>query len=1076
MNCSTPFCKEENRATVTILKTKWRRIVFGALLLSLSPAPAVLALDGNRVGDMYFYEKEKENGLAFLMKVPPDYTLSAKAKGEVLVVLENAEVSSSALERTNKNSWPLHITREEKMNLKCVFRPSGEVREVRTTWLANKKLLFLQFFLKKQPPVKDQPGVVVHPRLSRLRFGVKRTYTRTVLMLDAKPQWGFSFSPDGGFNLELTGGKAEMKKRNYGPISRLRTVKINALSNGLRVVLIPKGLGSYARLFWLDKGNRLVMDLFDEPDMTAVNALTLPPGFGKEEKKPVPAADKIRAGAPEDRSAPSGEKKAGLKGKEQKTVSSVPEATAVPEDAGTKKPEQPFAIGEGPFLRRPIELPMKPAAAAEPERIKKPHISNDQIGRQLLALPLKAEKGPNLDPEEALAYGKIWKARELKRFGEASTLIDQFLARFPLSAMSKKLLFLKGELLFSRLEGGEKGLLSEVIESYRQAINRSKEPDKVTDAYMKMAKANSLTGNDIGAVSFLNLAVRHCKGCPNGARAHLERGRLLMKTGSPEKAVLDFKEVLARYPSSSWAAPALFGIAQYLHKKGLYQNAETRLEQIAGLDPDFWLKTPDFLPLRAQNLLYLKKYERARDLFFKALNLGSRSEGKDLLLTHIGDTFLYQFRPKEAEKMYRQAVNQFPGSEGAGIAELRMAELYFDVKAFKKVRDLKEGGLTGEISDLKIANAYYNGGRYKMAMESLKGLASKPPQDSVTAAARELFRQAAEKRMEQLFREHQFSGVVELFRANESILKDRIDPDIQLLVAMSLQKLKKYGDAVLAYEALSPLDVSLKMKGRYYLGLAKCYVETGDSAAVVKLMKDGRKGKLSERDSQRVTHFLADFFKSEKEYKKAYELFAELMRSKIDLPSKEMTQIYLGLGEILNKLGKYHKAKGYLYRSVALSERERNSKDLYFMGLGSLGDNFLGEGKYGEALSHYQKAFDMGFGKTLPEYWGFKLGQAEALMTTGERDASGRLLSEVYEEHGPGPRYWTLKHRLAKGYLRAGRVEKAEVQLREISEEGPPALQTEAQLQLGSLVLQENLKKLSIWPQIGGQRVQHARQ
>jgi tetratricopeptide (TPR) repeat protein len=1071
---------------VTILKIKMRCIILGTLILFLSLAPVVHALGGNRVGDLYFYEREKENGIVFLMEAPPAYTLRANAQGEVLVLLKNAETTSHVLDRTNKNAWPLHITREGEKDLKCVMKPSGEVREVRTTWLAHKKLFFLQFFINKQSFVKDHSAVAIHPRLRDLRFGVKKHYTRTVLTLDAKPRWGFSFSPENGFNLELAGGKAKMKRRRFGPISRLRAVKINALSNGLWVAFTPEGFKSNARLFWLDKGNRLVMDLFDEPDMTAVNAFTLPQGFGKEGTKPLLAAKKIPTGKPEDRSAVSGEKESGLKGKEQETfpISSI--KIPHPEKAVTENPQLKSAIGEGPFVRRPIDLPGKPAVAVEPARVKKPqevrtvenkpHIVNDQIGRQLLALPLKAEGGQKLDPEEALAYGKIWKAKERKRFGDASTLIDQFLARFPLSVMSKKLMYLKGDLLFSRLKGGEKDLLSEVIEAYRKAISRSKESDMVINGYMRMAEADSLTGNDIAAISFLNLAIKSCKGCPSGAKPYLERGRLLMKTGSPEKAVLDFKEVLAHYPNSRWVISALFGIAQYLHKEGLYQNAEARLEQIAGLDHDFWLKNPDFLSLRAQNFLYLKDYERARDLFFKALNLGSRSEGKDLLLTHIGDTYLYQFRPKEAEKMYRQAVKDFPGSEGAGIAELRLAEMYFDVKALKKVRNQNQGGLTEEVTDLKIANAYYNGGRYKMAMDSLKELASKPPQDTVTAAAREMFRQAAEKRMEQLFKDHQFSEVVAVFKADQLLLKDRIDPDIQLLVPTSLQELKKYGDSVVAYEALNPLDVSLKMKGRYYLGLARCYVKTGDSAAAVKLMEDGRKEKLSEKDRQRVTHFLADLYKAEKEYGKAYALFAELMRSKIDLSSKEMAQVYLALGEILNKLGKYHNAKEYLYRSIALSERERDSQDLYFLGLGSLGNSFLGEGKYGEALSHYQKAFDMGSGVTLPEYWDFKLGQAEALMATGESDASGSLLSAVYEAHGPGPRYWALKYRLAKGYLRAGKVEKAEVQLREISEEGTPVLQSDAQLLLGSLALQKNLKKLSIWPEIEAQRVQHARQ
>jgi FimV-like protein len=242
------------------------------------------------------------------------------------------------------------------------------------------------------------------------------------------------------------------------------------------------------------------------------------------------------------------------------------------------------------------------------------------------------------------------------------------------------------------------------------------------------------------------------------------------------------------------------------------------------------------------------------------------------------------------------------------------------------------------------------------------------------------------------------------------------------------------------------------------------------------VMDDGRKGKLLEKDAQRVTRYLADLYKSEKEYDKAYALYAELMRSKLDLSTEEMAQAYLAIGETLNKLGKYQNAEGYLYKSIALSERDSTSQDLLFLALGSMGDSSLGEGKYDEALSQYSKAFDMGSGKSLPEYWDFKLGQAEALMNEKEMDASNSSLKEVYDGRGPGRRYWSLKNRLAKAYLGAGEVDKAEVLLREISQEGTPVMQSEAQLQLGSLALQKSLKKLSIWPEIGGRRVQHARQ
>ena len=293
---------------------------------------------------------------------------------------------------------------------------------------------------------------------------------------------------------------------------------------------------------------------------------------------------------------------------------------------------------------------------------------------------------------------------------------------------------------------------------------------------------------------------------------------------------------------------------------------------------------------------------------------------------------------------------------------------------------------------------------------------------------------------------------------------------------MSLQKLEKVDDAILSYESLNPLDLGPESLGPYYLGLAQCYAKAGDTKAMVNLLEKGRREKVLEKDRFRVTLLLADQYKIEKEYPRAKALYTRLIDSRGHFSTEQMSRVYLSLGETLNQLGKYQKARAYFQRSIALSERDRKAKNLYFLGLGALGDSFLGDGKYGEAIIRYKKAFRIEAGKALPEYWGFRLGQAEALMATGEMDAASTLLSAFYEGHGPGPRFWALKYRLAKRYQNAGKVEKAEAQFREISEEGTAPLQTEAQLQLGSLVLQRNLKKLSIWPEIGGQRVQPARQ
>ena len=319
------------------LKTKWKRFFPGVLFLFLALELPVHALEINRVRDLYFYGEEKEAGLVLLMKSRPAYSVREKSTGESVVFLENTESSSRVLERIHKNSWPLGISRHEKKNLKCVLKAPGKVREVRTTWLADRKLLYLQFFLKKHSASGgDTP--IASPDLKGVRFGVRKHYTRTVLAFGGKPQWALSFWPEKGFTLELRGGKAYTKRRNFGPISRLRRLQVNEVVHGLAVTLAPEGNGAFARVFWLDKGNRLVMDFFDEPDIAALTAQTLPKDFGKNDKRALLAARKMRTEEPFRKGTPSDKKKAGQKEVERRLIPAIPETVFVPDITGTEKP------------------------------------------------------------------------------------------------------------------------------------------------------------------------------------------------------------------------------------------------------------------------------------------------------------------------------------------------------------------------------------------------------------------------------------------------------------------------------------------------------------------------------------------------------------------------------------------------------------------------------------------------------------------------------------------------------------------------------------------------------------------
>jgi tetratricopeptide (TPR) repeat protein len=244
----------------------------------------------------------------------------------------------------------------------------------------------------------------------------------------------------------------------------------------------------------------------------------------------------------------------------------------------------------------------------------------------------------------------------------------------------------------------------------------------------------------------------------------------------------------------------------------------------------------------------------------------------------------------------------------------------------------------------------------------------------------------------------------------------------------------------------------------------------------IHVLEGARKAGLSSESRLAVTRSLAGKYAEEKRFSKAYQLYAAMIQGKENLNTGQMADCYLSMGGILNAQGKYQDARAFLNRSIALSERTKTLKPVLLSSLKKLGEGYLKEGKYREALQVYNQALGAGYEKGKPGFWDVKLGQAESLMGVGQRTAAENVLNEVYEERGPDPRYWDLRFRLAMQYVRAGNLQTGEKLLTEVSEEGTPALQSDAQINLGSLSLRKQLKKLSIWPQLGEQEQRYAGQ
>jgi tetratricopeptide (TPR) repeat protein len=170
---------------------------------------------------------------------------------------------------------------------------------------------------------------------------------------------------------------------------------------------------------------------------------------------------------------------------------------------------------------------------------------------------------------------------------------------------------------------------------------------------------------------------------------------------------------------------------------------------------------------------------------------------------------------------------------------------------------------------------------------------------------------------------------------------------------------------------------------------------------------------------------LAEIYRKKGELKRASDLLHSLLGEKRLLSDREMAAVYESIGEISNKQSLYERARDALNRSIALAEKDRESKELLRSAYAEMGNSYHFEGRHKEAIRHYGQSLDLDYS---PEMKG----------------------------------YWDVKYRLALSYLGAGESGLASRLMNEILEEGDPALQQKVQIKMGSIPLEKELKRLSL--------------
>ena len=136
------------------------------------------------------------------------------------------------------------------------------------------------------------------------------------------------------------------------------------------------------------------------------------------------------------------------------------------------------------------------------------------------------------------------------------------------------------------------------------------------------------------------------------------------------------------------------------------------------------------------------------------------------------------------------------------------------------------------------------------------------------------------------------------------------------------------------------------------------------------------------------------------------------------------------MGKISNLENRFEQARESLNRSIALTEKDKENKELLQSAFMEMGNSYHHEGSHVRALKSYQQGLDQGYGPLQSDYSETRFRQALSYLEVGEDPEGERILNEI-------------------------------------SEEADPMLQQKIQIKLGVLGLEKQLKRLPIWKESG---------
>ena len=312
----------------------------------------------------------------------------------------------------------------------------------------------------------------------------------------------------------------------------------------------------------------------------------------------------------------------------------------------------------------PAGEPAAPPAAPEPEAPKpgEPKLKDSM-----------EDKATSINAEQALVRGDYQKA-----LGLARGLLEK-------PDITKELredaLYLQAEAVFAMNKDKLAETYLETNDTIQQALNYNTTSWRLPRALIKLGYINLKRGNLPEARAYFNLLRTKYpldEEVPlidvYWGEHYLEMAKKGDTRANFARAGQSFREVLQKYPESRFARDAALGLSKTQLELQQYSEASKVVDYIDKRWPRYYVENPSMRRVAADIAYKLGDFEKAKDDYLWFYNLVPGDAANDLVLARLGDVNMRLGKREAAREFYDMCIRTYPGSYGALMSMMRMAE------------------------------------------------------------------------------------------------------------------------------------------------------------------------------------------------------------------------------------------------------------------------------------------------------------------------------------------------------------------------------------------------------------------